>query len=68
LTGALVFPHLSIDAYPSKRTASFWLGMTMEIPGISDEKFTDGLNSTIVLIGTPNAVEMDAKVSPAATL
>jgi hypothetical protein len=48
--------------------AAFWLGMTIEILGTSDEKFTDGLNSTIVLIGTPNAVEIDAKVSPAATL
>jgi hypothetical protein len=42
--------------------------MTMEIPRISDEKFTDGLNSTIVLIGTPNAAEMDAKASPVVTL
>jgi hypothetical protein len=39
----------------------------METPGISDEKFTDGLNSTIVLIGTPDVTEMDAKVSPVAT-
>lgn len=44
------------------------LGMTMDMPGTNDEKFTDGLNSTIMSIGTSNAAEMDDSVSPLATV
>ena len=40
----------------------------MEIPELSDEKFTDGLNSTIVFIGMLNLAEMELMVSPVATL
>ena len=40
----------------------------METPGVSVEKFTDGLNSTIVSIEISNVVDIDDSVSPVATL
>jgi hypothetical protein len=42
---------------------SFLPGMTIETPALSEEKFTDGLNSTIVFMGTPKATDMECKVS-----
>ena len=39
-------------------------GIMMEVPTLSDEKFTDWLNCASLSSGTLNSAEMDPSVSP----